>query len=209
MVAEEILSTYLQATYPIMELFYSLQGEGYWMGSAAFFVRLGGCDVNCFWCDVPESWGATYPRLATEHILQELLQKRANRVIITGGEPTLHNLLPLTTVLRQHKIKAHLETAGNHDITGIFDWICLSPKKFSPPLLENYQRAHELKVVVQNRHDLVWAEQQAQHCPVQTIKYLQPEWANFEKVSPWVVAYIQENPTWRLSLQIHKYLNIR
>lgn len=203
------LTNYLQVTYPVMESFYSLQGEGFWSGNAAFFLRLGGCDVQCFWCDVPESWGHSHPRLAVEQILQEILLTKAERIVITGGEPSLYDLFPLTQTLKNHGLKVHLETAGNHTITGEFDWICLSPKKFSPPLPKNYLLANELKVIVLNKHDLTWAQQQAQNCIEQTLKYLQPEWATFDTMIHEMIPFIQQNPTWRLSLQIHKYLNIR
>lgn len=201
---------YLQPTYPVMETFYSLQGEGYWSGSAAFFIRLAGCDIQCFWCDVQESWEQnTYPSRTVKQILQEILENKADRVVITGGEPTLHNLTPLTKALQTANLKVHLETAGNHEITGFFDWVCLSPKKFCPVLAQNYPLANELKIIVRNQHDLEWAAKQAEYCTPKTLKYLQPEWTNFEKAIHWIIPYIQQNTGWKLSLQIHKYLNIR
>lgn len=198
----------LTTTYPVMEHFYTLQGEGFWAGNAAYFIRLAGCDVGCFWCDVKESWDeAAHPTLTLDELITALQHTTTERVVITGGEPFLHNLEALTDVLHQHNYKVHIETSGTQPLTGQFDWICFSPKKFKAPLVEYYAVAHELKVIIHNQHDLSWAESHAVLCPPNTLLYLQPQWYRPESVN-WIIDYVKENPRWRLSLQTHKYLDI-
>ncbi len=194
--------------YPIMEHFYTVQGEGFWTGVAAYFVRLGGCDVGCHWCDVKESWPMdSHPLMTVQEIVDEVLKSKANRVVITGGEPLMHDLTPLTQVLHFHNIKTHIETSGAHSLSGSFDWICLSPKKFKTALAEVYNMANELKIIVFNKHDLQWAENEATKVNENTLLFLQPEWSKKES-NDWIVEYVKNNPKWRISLQTHKYLSI-
>lgn len=192
-----------------MEQFYTLQGEGYHTGRAAYFIRLGGCDVGCFWCDVKESWdAAVHPKFAVGDLLERIRQSGADRVVITGGEPMMHNCTSLTESIAAEGIHVHLETAGVHPISGKWDWICLSPKKFKPTLPEYYAKAHELKVIVYNRHDLSWAEGHAAQVGPDCRLYLQPEWDQREEVLPMLLNYIRDEPRWTLSQQTHKYLGI-
>ena len=194
---------------PVMEQFYTLQGEGSWTGTAAWFIRLAGCDVGCHWCDVKESWTASKNQyLPVAEIVAQALASGTEKVVITGGEPTIYDLSSLTAELRQSGLKVHMETAGPHPLTGEFDWICLSPKKFLPPLSEYYQHAHELKVVIYNHHDFQWAEEHAALCPPHVKRFLQPEWSRREAFTPHIVEYIKRHPKWRLSLQTHKYIDI-
>ena len=200
-----------------MEHFYTLQGEGFYQGSAAYFVRLGGCDVGCVWCDVKDSWDATkHPVMKVSEILQAIHDqtaeaKKSNQeiiVVITGGEPLMHSLESLTTTLQQAGYRTHLETSGAHPLSGHWDWICLSPKKFKAPLPEVLPYAHELKMIVFNKTDFEWAEQFAAQVNENCQLYLQPEWDKQTQVAPMIVDYIQQHPQWRLSLQIHKYIHI-
>ena len=195
--------------YPVMEMFYSLQGEGYHQGKAAFFIRLAGCDVGCVWCDVKDSWDASkHPVLSIEQIVDSALKHPARLAIITGGEPLLYNLNPLTAALKAAGFQTNIETSGSSPISGQWDWVCLSPKKFKAPLLENLPLASELKVVVFNNSDFDWAEtyakQVASHCKL----YLQPEWDKQAHITPIVIDYIKENPQWELSAQLHKYIQV-
>ena len=192
-----------------METFYSIQGEAFHQGEAAWFIRLAGCDVGCHWCDVKESWDEElHPDREAEDIVLELAKSGAPIAVITGGEPTMHNLDVLTGAIRKIGVKTHLETAGVHPLTGTWDWICFSPKKFKKPLPGIYQRADELKIIVFNKHDLEWAEQHAALLPDSCKLYLQPEWDQRDSVIPMILNYIRENPKWRLSLQIHKYIGV-
>jgi len=196
-------------TLPIMEAFYTLQGEGFHQGRAAYFIRLGGCDVGCFWCDVKESWDAAkHPLKTIEEIVDEAKKFPAQLVVITGGEPLMHNLGALTTALHDAGFQTNIETSGAHPLSGNWDWICLSPKKFKEPLPGILPLANELKVVVYNKSDFKWAMDHAakvsQHCKL----YLQPEWDKRNEVTPLIIDYIKENPKWELSLQIHKYINV-
>lgn len=196
-------------TLPVMEAFYTLQGEGFHAGKAAYFIRLGGCDVGCFWCDVKESWDAdVHPQISIEKITGEASQHEARIVVITGGEPLLHSLDELTFQLREAGFKTHIETSGSSPLSGSWDWICLSPKKFKAPLPEVIIKANELKVIIYNKHDLKWAEQHAMQTSAQCKLYLQPEWSKAAEVTPLIVDYIKANPQWQLSLQIHKYINV-
>lgn len=198
--------------YPVMEHFYTLQGEGAWAGVAAYFIRLGGCDVGCVWCDVKESWPMeAHPRQTAEALVSAVLQHPARRVVITGGEPLMHDCTALTQALRAAGCQVHVETSGAHPPSGTWDWITFSPKKFKAPRAEWYRLAHELKVIVYNRHDLTWAETHAEqlraagntHC----LLYLQPEWETPDAPA-WIVDHVKQHPHWRISLQTHKYLRI-
>ena len=203
---------------PVMEHFYTLQGEGFYQGKAAYFVRLGGCDVGCVWCDVKESWDANaHPEMTIDAIISEVAKyssptgggrEEAPIVVITGGEPFLHDLTELTLQLHANGYRTHVETSGSSPLSGSWDWITLSPKKFKAPLPENLQHANELKIVVFNKSDFLWAEQYAAQVSPQCRLYLQPEWTKASKVTPLIIDYIKEHPKWQLSLQIHKYINV-
>ena len=197
------------ATLPVMESFYTLQGEGYYQGRAAYFIRLGGCDVGCTWCDVKDSWDAArHPRLKITDIV-EGAQKHAGRLaVVTGGEPLLHNLDELTLLLHAAGFQTNIETSGSSPISGDWDWICLSPKKFKAPLPEVVPMAHELKVVIFNKTDFAWAEKYAAQTGPACKLYLQPEWGKAAVVTPLIVDYIKQHPQWELSLQLHKYINV-
>ena len=194
---------------PVMEHFYTLQGEGYHQGKAAYFIRLGGCDVGCVWCDVKESWDAEkHPLLKIEDLLFNIEQTRAKLVVVTGGEPLMHNLDALTAALQAKGFETNIETSGAHPMSGTWNWICLSPKKFKAPLPEILPLANELKVVVFNKSDLEWGEQYAALVSPGCRLYLQPEWDKASVVTPLVIDYIKQHPQWELSLQIHKYIHV-
>lgn len=194
---------------PIMESFYTLQGEGFHQGKAAYFIRLAGCDVGCVWCDVKDSWDENlYPLQSIEEIVSAAKKNPARLAVITGGEPTLYNLSKLTSSLQKEGFATNIETSGSSPLTGNWDWICLSPKKFKPPLPEILLKANELKIIVFNKSDFAWAEKYAAQVSSQCKLYLQPEWSKSEIVTPEIVDYIKENPKWQLSLQIHKYINV-
>ncbi|MGC6421879.1 MAG: 7-carboxy-7-deazaguanine synthase QueE [Flavobacteriaceae bacterium] len=193
---------------PLMEAFYTLQGEGYHKGSAAFFIRVGGCDVGCHWCDVKESWDAKkHPATAVGDIVEEA-KKYSDTVVVTGGEPLMWPLDPLTNQLRQWGMQTHIETSGAYPLTGQWDWFCLSPKKNKLPLQDAYAAADELKVIVYNKSDFAFAESQATHVGPDCKLFLQPEWSVREKIMPLMVDYALAHPQWKVSLQTHKYLNI-
>lgn len=193
---------------PLMEAFYTIQGEGFHKGTAAYFIRVGGCDVGCHWCDVKESWNAAlHPPTSIEEIVNQAV-KYSDTVVVTGGEPLMWNMAPLTDMLKARNLKTHIETSGAYPFSGQWDWVCLSPKKNKEPIEPIYERADELKVIVYNKHDLVFAEAQAKRVNNHCILYLQPEWSAREKVTPLIVDYVMANPQWRVSLQTHKYLNI-
>jgi len=192
-----------------MEMFYSLQGEGYHQGKAAYFIRLAGCDVGCVWCDVKDSWDASkHPVLSIEEIVSSALAHPARLAIITGGEPLLYNLDALTTALKKAGFEVNIETSGSSPMSGNWDWVCLSPKKFKAPLDESIQAASELKVVIFNSHDFEWAETYAQQVPTTCKLYLQPEWDKSNQITPLVIEYIKANPRWELSAQLHKYIQV-
>ena len=194
---------------PVMETFYSLQGEGFHQGKAAFFIRLGGCDVGCVWCDVKESWDVSkHPLRTIQSLVDEAITHPAPLVIITGGEPLIHQLDSLTNALKAIGKQVHLETSGSSPLSGNFDWICVSPKKFKAPLPEVLLQANELKVIVFNRHDLSWCESFQHQVPASCLPFLQPEWDQRNTVTPLIISYIEQNPQWLLSLQIHKYIQI-
>jgi len=192
-----------------MEMFYTLQGEGYHQGKAAYFIRLAGCDVGCVWCDVKESWDASkHPVLSIEEIVSSALAHPARLAIITGGEPLLYNLDALTTALKKVGFELNIETSGSSPMSGNWDWICLSPKKFKAPLTESIQAASELKVVIFNTHDFEWAETYAKQVGPSCKLYLQPEWDKSNEIMPLVIDYIKAHPKWELSAQLHKYIQV-
>ncbi|MEI6429226.1 MAG: 7-carboxy-7-deazaguanine synthase QueE [Pseudanabaena sp. ELA607] len=199
-------------TYPVVETFHSVQGEGYWSGANAFFIRLGGCDVHCSWCDTKASWPIEHhPRQTIAQLVAAATSATPFMVVITGGEPLMHDLFPLSAALQAQGLRVHLETSGAHQFSGVFDWVTLSPKTFKPPHQSTYAHANELKIVVQNTTDLVWAETQANLVPQDTIKYLQPEWEALGKQGDHgiLVEYILGHPQWRVSLQTHKIIGVR
>ena len=192
-----------------MEHFYTLQGEGFHQGKAAYFVRLGGCDVGCVWCDVKESWSFTdHPQLSVPDIVKNVKGSGAPIVVVTGGEPLLHDLSILTSALKKAGVSTNIETSGSSPLSGEWDWICLSPKKFKDPMPEILPLAHELKIVVFNKSDFEWAEKYAALVSEKCKLYLQPEWSKAETITPSIIDYIKANPKWELSLQIHKYINV-
>ena len=195
--------------YPVMEMFYSLQGEGYHQGKAAYFIRLAGCDVGCVWCDVKESWDASkHPVLSIEEIVSSALAHPGRLAIITGGEPLLYNLDALTAALKKAGFEINIETSGSSPMSGKWDWVCLSPKKFKAPLAESIAAASELKVVIFNKHDFDWAETYAKQVPASCKLYLQPEWDKANEITPLIIDYIKANPNWELSAQLHKYIQV-
>ncbi len=193
---------------PLMEEFYTIQGEGFHTGRAAYFVRIGGCDVGCHWCDVKESWNAALHPPTNILTISAHASKFANTVVVTGGEPLMWDMTPLTTLLKAKGMKVHIETSGAYPLTGIWDWICLSPKKNKLPTVSVYEKADELKVIVHNKHDFIFAEEQANLVNSNAILFLQPEWSKSEEMTPLIVEYVMNNPKWRISLQTHKFLNI-
>ena len=199
----------LQTVYPVMEHFYTLQGEGFYAGQAAYFIRLGGCDVQCVWCDVKDSWDVTkHPSLTVKEIVEEAQKLPGRIAVITGGEPSMHDMVDLCKALHEVGFRVHIETSGTHPLKGNFDWITLSPKKFSFSLAENLPLANELKVIVYNQSDFAWAEKYAARVNTQCKLYLQPEWDKKVEMTPQIISFIQQNPRWQLSLQTHKYINI-
>lgn len=209
MIKEDINAQVEKGTMlPLMEAFYTIQGEGFHKGTAAYFIRIGGCDVGCHWCDVKESWDSRlHPPTGIDNIVGEAI-KHSNTIVVTGGEPLTWNMEPLTNLLKQKACQIHIETSGAYKLTGTWDWICLSPKKIKLPTEEIYEVANELKVIVFNKDDLKFAEEQAARVNKDCILYLQPEWSKREKMMPLIVDYVMKNPTWKVSLQTHKYLNI-
>jgi 7-carboxy-7-deazaguanine synthase len=194
---------------PVMEHFYTIQGEGFHQGRAAYFIRLGGCDVGCVWCDVKDSWDASkHPMMAIGKLIDEVKKTAAKLVVITGGEPLMHNLDLLTKQLQEAGFETNIETSGSSPLSGSWNWICLSPKKFKAPLPEVVSNAHELKIVVFNKSDFTWAEEFAEQVDPNCKLYLQPEWSKASIVTPLIVKYIKDNPKWELSLQLHKYINV-
>jgi organic radical activating enzyme len=195
---------------PVMEDFYTIQGEGFHQGKAAYFVRLGGCDVGCVWCDVKESWDINkYPLIQIDKIVSKIKStSKTDIVVITGGEPLMHNLNTLTSALHDAGFKTNIETSGAHPISGNWDWICLSPKKFKSPLDNILLLANELKIIIFNTSDFEWAENYASKMNPNCKLYLQPEWDKSAIVTPLIVAYVKNNPKWQISLQLHKYIDV-
>jgi organic radical activating enzyme len=192
-----------------MEHFYTLQGEGFHQGKAAYFVRLAGCDVGCVWCDVKDSWQKDkHPVMSVNEIVTEIQKTPSKMVVITGGEPLMYDLLPLTTALHQLNYQVNIETSGAYPLSGNIDWICVSPKKFKAPLEEVLPFAHELKVVIFNTSDFLWAEKYAAKVNNQCKLFLQPEWDKSTSITPLIIDYIKANPQWEFSLQMHKYIQV-
>ncbi len=203
-----VLTRDLQAL-PLMEDIYTIQGEGAFQGCAAYFIRLGGCDVGCVWCDVKESWDASrHPLVPVAAMAERARASGATIAVVTGGEPAMHPLEHLTAALQRAGLRTHIETSGAWPLTGTWDWICLSPKKFKAPLPDVVTRADELKVIVYNKSDFAWAEQYARQVKPACRLYLQPEWSRAQQMLPQIITYIKHHPQWRISLQIHKYMNI-
>jgi organic radical activating enzyme len=205
----ELIVTEAQDALPVMEAFYSIQGEGFHQGRAAYFIRLGGCDVGCVWCDVKDSWDVSkHPLQTIETIVEHAKAFPGRLAVITGGEPLLHPLEKLTAALHAAGFETNIETSGSSPLTGFWNWICLSPKKFKAPITSIVPKAHELKVVIFNKHDFAWAESYAAEVNPHCKLYLQPEWDRADVITPLIIDYIKENPKWELSLQIHKYVNV-
>lgn len=197
------------ASLPLMEHFYTIQGEGSYQGSAAYFIRLGGCEVGCVWCDVKESWDVNaHPLVDVKTISSFAAAAKSPIAVITGGEPAMHNLAELTSELHQSNIRTHIETSGVYPLTGDWDWICFSPKKFKAPHRSVAETAHELKVVVYNKSDFDWAEQHAEAVNKDCLLFLQPEWSREKEMLPLIIEYVKQHPRWQISLQVHKYMNI-
>lgn len=193
---------------PIMEHFYTIQGEGRHTGTAAYFIRIGGCDVGCHWCDVKESWNPSIHPVSSVEEIAKIAASKSKTIVLTGGEPLMWNLEPLTAILKNLGCTIHIETSGAYNLSGHIDWICLSPKKTSLPLEGVYAKANELKVIIYNNHDFIFAEEQASKTNNNAILYLQPEWSNRDKMTTKIIDYVMRNPKWHISLQTHKYLNI-
>lgn len=224
--SETLIET-TQQVLPVMESFYTLQGEGFHQGRAAYFIRLGGCDVGCVWCDVKESWDAEkHPKFSVDVIVDNMkkelgigsLELGSNLqpstlnlkpiVVVTGGEPLMHDLTELTKAIHAAGFETNIETSGSHPLSGEWDWICLSPKKFKAPLPEVVPHANEIKVVIFNKSDFAWAEEYASLVSPTCKLYLQPEWDRAAQMTPLIIDYIKANPQWELSLQLHKYINV-
>ena len=194
---------------PLVEEFFSLQGEGYHTGKAAYFIRLGGCDIGCSWCDSRFSWNPDlHPMVETEAIIDRVAKSGTDSVVVTGGEPLMWNLDYLCTGLKNKNIRTFIETSGAYPLSGKWDWICLSPKRNMPPVNENYEAADELKVIIQDKNDFAWAEEYRGMVNSKCRLFLQPEWSRFETIIPEIVEYVKRNPSWRISLQVHKYMHI-
>ncbi len=194
---------------PLVEDFYTIQGEGYHAGKPAYFIRLGGCDVGCSWCDAKYTWNPKlYPPVEVEQVINRTLDCPAQAIVITGGEPLIYPLEHLTRELRARKLEIFLETSGSHPFSGCFDWVCLSPKRKQPPLEEAFDRADELKVIIETQEDFAWAEENAQKVKHSCRLYLQPEWSRSEEMMPLIVAYAKAHPKWSISIQTHKYMHI-
>jgi 7-carboxy-7-deazaguanine synthase len=194
---------------PLMEDFYTIQGEGFYQGHAAYFIRLGGCDVGCVWCDVKESWEAdAHPLVSVDEMVQRAKQSGTKLVVITGGEPAMYDLSLLTKSLQQAGLQTNIETSGVYPLTGTWNWICFSPKKFKAPDPSIFKQANELKVIVYNKSDFNWAEEFAEKVNAGCKLFLQPEWSKEKEMLPLIIEYVKANPKWEVSLQIHKYMNI-
>jgi len=194
---------------PLMEHFYTIQGEGAYQGSAAYFIRLAGCEVGCVWCDVKESWDVNaHPQVDINTIVSFVADAKSPIAVITGGEPAMHDLSELTRNLNDKNIRTHIETSGVYQLTGSWDWVCFSPKKFKSPHPSVGPIANELKVIVYNKSDFDWAEQHAASVNEDCQLFLQPEWSREKELLPSIIGYVKNNPRWQISLQVHKYMNI-
>lgn len=199
----------MELVFPVMEHFYTIQGEGAFTGVAAYFIRLAGCDVGCTWCDVKESWNAAgYPTYSAAQMLEWVSATKAKVVVITGGEPAMYNLNPIVDLFHQQGIRVHIETSGAYEIQGNFDWITLSPKKFKFPIESEIPKAHELKIVAFNNSDFEWATKWEHFCSASCKLFIQPEWDKREKMTPAIIDFVKENPHWQISLQTHKIINV-
>ncbi len=207
--AVEIKEKHQVTTLPLMEDFYTIQGEGFYQGSAAYFIRLGGCDVGCVWCDVKESWDVNaHPSVSVDIMMERAKTSGTEIVVITGGEPAMHDLTALTQTLKANGMRTHIETSGVYPLTGQWDWVCFSPKKFKEPHPSVFVKADELKVIVYNKSDFAWAEEFAAVVRPDCQLYLQPEWSKEKEMLPFIIDYVKANPQWQVSLQVHKYMNI-
>ncbi len=194
---------------PVMESFYTIQGEGFFSGTPAYFIRLGGCDVGCVWCDVKESWEASrFHRIHVNHLVKEAKNSGANSVVVTGGEPLMYDLSALTKRLKEAGLQTNIETSGAYKLSGKWDWICFSPKKFKNPLSKFYEVSHELKVVAYNKNDFKWAIEHSKKINSKARLFLQPEWSKEKEMTPLIVDFVKQNPVWKISLQTHKYMDI-
>lgn len=194
---------------PLMEAFYTIQGEGAYQGHAAYFIRLAGCDVGCVWCDVKESWNADeYTSKSVNAMVAQAKASKAKIAVVTGGEPAIYDLCELTSQLKASGLRTHLETSGAYPLTGVWDWVCLSPKKFKPPVDSVYPLAHELKIIVYNQSDFAWAALHAKKVLGRCALFLQPEWSREKEMLPLIIDFVKQNPQWRISLQVHKYMDI-
>ena len=203
------LKSEIEISLPVMEHFYTLQGEGFHQGRAAYFIRLGGCDVGCVWCDVKDSWETgRHPLRSIDYLITEIKRTSAEIVVITGGEPLMHDLTELTRQLQRAGYETNLETSGAYSLSGSWNWICVSPKKFKAPLPEILPKANELKIVIFNQSDFAWAEKYAIQVSSKCKLYLQPEWEKASQMTPLIIEYIKACPQWQLSLQIHKYIDV-
>jgi organic radical activating enzyme len=207
--AVEIKEKHQVTTLPLMEDFYTIQGEGFYQGSAAYFIRLGGCDVGCVWCDVKESWDVNaHPSVSVDVMMERAKISGTEIVVITGGEPAMHDLTALTQTLKANGMRTNIETSGVYPLTGQWDWVCFSPKKFKEPHPSVFGQADELKVIVYNKSDFAWAEEFAAVVRPDCQLYLQPEWSKEKEMLPLIIDYVKANPQWQVSLQVHKYMNI-
>lgn len=194
---------------PLMEDFYTIQGEGFYQGHAAYFLRLGGCDVGCVWCDVKESWDANaHPVVSVKTMAEKAAASGTKLVVVTGGEPVMYDLTELTKELQTRELKTNIETSGAYPLTGTWDWVCLSPKKFKAPHPSVFEKANELKIIVYNKSDFAWAEEHAAKVKSTCQLFLQPEWSKEKEMLPLIIEYVKSNPQWQVSLQVHKYMNI-
>ena len=205
---EHVTRPNLTEQLPVMEYFYTIQGEGYHCGKAAFFIRLGGCDLGCHWCDVKESWPTDTHQMINIQKLVDLIPDKVEIVVITGGEPLMYDLTLLTELIQKRNIKTHIETSGAYPVTGSWDWFCLSPKKVKLPTESSYTHANELKVIIYNKHDFLFAKEQAKKTAPDTQLFLQPEWSKSEQINQQIVDFVKANPKWRISIQTHKILDI-
>ncbi len=194
---------------PVMETFYTVQGEGAYAGAPAYFIRVAGCDVGCVWCDVKESWDAgKHKNITVLQLVKDVVNSGTGICVITGGEPAMYDLTELTTLLKLHNIRTHIETSGAYEITGTWDWVTFSPKKFKAPVETSYTKANELKVIVFNKSDIEWAQQHAAKVKSTCMLYMQPEWEKREQMQPLILDHIRKNTQWRISVQTHKYLGV-
>lgn len=194
---------------PLMEDFYTIQGEGFYQGHAAYFLRLGGCDVGCVWCDVKESWDAAHHPVTSVITMAEKAAASGSRLaVVTGGEPVMYDLTELTRELQSRGLKTNIETSGAYPLTGAWDWVCLSPKKFKAPHSSVFEKADELKVIIYNKSDFAWAEEHAAKVRSNCQLFLQPEWSKEKEMLPLIIEYVKNHPQWQVSLQVHKYMNI-